>query len=148
MYSRSRLSSGRRPVSLDLSSDTPGFSDFSYAQIADQLEGQKVIVDTTARTVEIGQIIAKYYNPESGDIKLSPFDKRNIAWASWAAYDETCFFERSSSRLSSGRRPVSLDGRLIPEGFQISHALKMPTRQPAGQKYCFIHRLYAISYNS
>lgn len=52
-----------------------------------------IIIDQT------GEMIAKYYNPERGDIIFNPFDKRTKSWDFWGDCDNPQELERFSKIL-------------------------------------------------
>jgi len=60
-----------------------------------------IVIDQT------GEMIAKYYNPERGDIIFNPFDARGVAWDFWADCSTREDLERFSKILISFNRKQS-----------------------------------------
>lgn len=60
-----------------------------------------VVVDQT------GEMIAKYYNKERGDIIFNPFDKRSHVWDFWADIVDDESLERFASILMGFNRKIS-----------------------------------------
>ena len=60
-----------------------------------------VVIDNT------GEMIAKYYNPDRGDIIFNPFDQRSMAWDFWADCESNEEQERFVEILMSFNRKQS-----------------------------------------
>ena len=72
--------------------------------ILPQVESKKqptIVIDQT------GEMIAKYYNKERGDIIFNPFDDRSHAWDFWADCSDDESLERFSSILMGFNRKTS-----------------------------------------
>lgn len=60
-----------------------------------------VVIDNT------GEMIAKYYNPDRGDIIFNPFDDRSHVWDFWADATDDESIERFSNILMGFNRKIS-----------------------------------------